>query len=176
MKKLISTFIVTVIMFTSMSVPALAYNYQFSSGYDYSDTLGKPTSTDALADDDPMTENTRRNKDASYNPPPYGTGSGDIPTEYSSLYHNNSTPYNGGTVGVTYTPINTGGSVSPDTGTDYGGMLPPTLMYSPDILNVQPLYYDDGSIGTLSIPKLNITVKVYEGETLDNMKNGIGHF
>ena len=43
-------------------------------------------------------------------------------------------------------------------------------------MNTQPLYYADGSIGTLTIPKLNITVKVYEGESLDNMRNGVGHF
>jgi len=172
MKKIIITAVICIILLINMSIPAFAYNYQFSSGYDYGDTLGKPTNTDALVDD-PLTENIRRNKDASYNPPPYGIGSGDIPTDYSSLYHNNSTPYSGG---VTYTPINAGGSVSPDTGNDYGGMIPPTSMNSPDILNIQPLYYADGSIGTLSIPKLNITVKVYEGETLDNMKNGVGHF
>jgi len=180
LKKLISAFL-AVIMLMSMSVPAFAYNYTFSSGHDYDDALGSPTSTDDLVSYDPLTENTRRNKDATYNPPPYGVGSGDIPTDYSSLYHNNSTPYNSSansnpSVGVSYTPINTGGSVSLDTGSDYGGMLPPTSMYSPDILNTQPIYYDDGSIGTLHIPKLNLTVKVYEGETLENMRVGLGHF
>ena len=77
---------------------------------------------------------------------------------------------------VTYTPVNTGGSISNGNGTDYGGMLPPTTVYSADSTNTLPLYYDDGSIGTLSIPKLKLTVKVYEGETLENMKNGLGHF
>jgi sortase A len=164
-----------------MTLPVFAYNYTFESGDDYGDVLGKPTSTDVIVITDPMTENTRRNKDAAYNPPPYGVGSGDIPTDYSSLYHNNSPSYSGGTgstsVGVTYSDNNTGGgSVSPITGTDYGGMLPPTSMDSPDILNMSPLYYKDGSIGTLSIPQLKLTVKVFEGETLDNMRVGVGHF
>jgi len=178
MKKFISALII-VIMLMGMNVPALAYNYEFSSGYDYSDTLGKPTSTDATVDDDPMTENTRRNKDAAYSPPPYGIDSGDIPTDYSSPYHDNSNSNNTTTSsgGVTYSAYNgTNGSVSPETGTDYGGMLPPTSMYSPDILNMQPLFYEDGSIGTLHIPRLNLTVKVFEGETLENMRNGVGHF
>jgi sortase A len=169
-----------------MSVPAFAYNYTFSSGADYGDALGKSTSTDALVQTDPMSENTRRNKDAASNPPPYGVGSGDIPTEQSSPYHINSAPYNGSansSAGVTYSDnmsatANTGGSVSPNTGSDYGGMLPPTSLasYSSDITNTLPLFYDDGSIGTIKIPKLNLTVKVYEGETLENMKIGVGHF
>jgi sortase A len=55
-------------------------------------------------------------------------------------------------------------------------MLPPTTINSPDILNTLPLYYDDGSVGTLHFPKLNLTVKVYEGETLENMRVGVGRF
>ena len=165
MKKLI-IIILTVIMLLNMSLPALAYNYSFESGVDYSEELGKPTSTDEPVSNDPMDENTRRNKDAAYMPPPYFYGSGDIPTDPSSPYHDNSS-------GVLYTPYN--GSGSSSTGTDYG-TLPATSVPSSDILNTQPLYYADGSIGTIKIPKLNITVKVYEGESLDNMRNGIGHF
>jgi len=183
MKKTIVTAVIFTALLINMTSPVFAYNYIFESGDDYGDVLGKPTSTDVIVIIDHMTENTRRNKDASYNPPPYGVGSGDIPTDYSSLYHNNSPSYNGGTGGasisVTYsdnTNNTSSGSVSPVSGTDYGGMLPPTSMDSPDILNMQPLYYNDGSIGTLSIPKLNLTVKVYEGETLDNMRVGVGHF
>jgi sortase A len=36
--------------------------------------------------------------------------------------------------------------------------------------------YSDGSIGKLTIPKINVSVKVWEGETLDNLKKGAGHF
>jgi sortase A len=38
------------------------------------------------------------------------------------------------------------------------------------------LYYADKSIGTLSIPKLKVTAKVYEEESLENLAKGIGHF
>ena len=151
----------TVILLLNMSLPTLAYNYSFESGVDYSDVLGSPTSTDNPVSPDPLDENTRRNKDAAYLPPPYGVFSGDIPTDPSSLYHDNYSPYNNNIGGVSYTPYNE---------------LPATSLSSSDILNTQPLYYADGSIGTLTIPKLNITVKVYEGESLENMRNGIGHF
>ena len=185
--KILISFTLVCVMLVSMSVPAFAYNYNFSSGADYGDALGRPTSTDALVQNDPMSENVRRNKDAAHNPPPYGIGSGDIPTDPSSPYHNNSMPFSGNgfvttpSTGVTHTSINpteTGGSVSPMTGSDFGGMLPPTstAVYSSDISHTLPLYYEDGSIGTLHIPKLNLTVKVYSGETLENMRIGVGHF
>jgi len=182
MKKILISALLACVMLTGMSVPTFAYNYNFSSGADYGDALGKSTSTDALVQTDPMSENVRRNKDAAYYPPSYGVFSGDIPTDPTSLYHDNSAPYSGysgnTSTGVSYSDTGTGGSVSPMTGSDYGGMLPPTSVsaYSSDITNATPSYYDDGSIGTLSIPKLNLTVKVYEGETLENMKIGVGHF
>lgn len=34
----------------------------------------------------------------------------------------------------------------------------------------------DGSIGTLTIPALNINMLVFEGETTESMKKGVGHF
>ena len=34
----------------------------------------------------------------------------------------------------------------------------------------------DGSIGTVSIPSLNISMKVWEGETNESMAKGLGHF
>jgi sortase A len=38
------------------------------------------------------------------------------------------------------------------------------------------MYYSDNSIGTLEFPRFSKTIKVYEGETLENMKLGAGHF
>ena len=160
MKKLFILFL-TVILLLNMGIPTLAYNYNFESGDDYSDIFGKSTSTDNPVSLDPMDENTRRNKNAAYMPPPYFYGSGDIPTDPSSLYHTNYAPYSVNSNGVSYTPYSE---------------LPSTFLSSPEILNIQPIYYADGSIGTLRIPKLNITVKVYEGTSLENMRNGVGHF
>jgi len=157
---------VTIIMLINMSLPTLAYNYSFESGVNYKDALGSPTNTDNPVSPDPMQENTRRNKDAAYMPPPYFYGSGDIPTDPSSLYHDNSAPYS----------VNTNGSGLPLTGSDSGGTLPPTSLYTHDVINTQPLYYNDGSIGTLEFPRFNKTIKVFEGESLENMLLGAGHF
>ena len=96
MTKLISAFIaVTMLMF--MQIPAYAFNYSFSSGTDSSGAFGRPTSIDALASPDPMSENIRRNKDAAHFPPPYGVGSGNIPTDPSNLYRDNSRAHSGNT-------------------------------------------------------------------------------
>jgi sortase A len=39
-----------------------------------------------------------------------------------------------------------------------------------------PLFYADGSIGTLNIARTGQTIRVFAGETLENMNKGAGHF
>ena len=70
MKKIISIILICVI-FCTMTAPAFAYNYDFSSGDDTLSIFGKPTSNDEPVSPDPLSENVRRNKDAAYLPPPY---------------------------------------------------------------------------------------------------------
>ncbi len=38
------------------------------------------------------------------------------------------------------------------------------------------LYYSNGSLGTLKIPAINLTVKVYQGTDSTALKKGVGHF
>ena len=38
------------------------------------------------------------------------------------------------------------------------------------------LYYDDGSLGTLEIPAIDLTVGIFEGTDADTLKLGAGHF
>jgi sortase A len=52
--------------------------------------------------------------------------------------------------------------------------LPTTSVTTAQI--TEPLYYDNGTIGTLYIDKLAKSINVYEGESLENLKLGIGHF
>jgi sortase A len=174
MKKAISI-ILACIFCVALASPAFAYyNYEFGSGPDSRETFGKATSTDEPISTDPMSENVRRNKDAAYNPPPYGIFSGDIPTGPSSLYHDNTPPgagsgYNGGGSTEGYTGIGSGTSFSPPTpGFEASTSISPT--------NTAPKYYADGSIGTIYVERTGKTVKVYEGEQLDNLKKGAGHF
>ncbi|MDR0818458.1 MAG: class D sortase [Oscillospiraceae bacterium] len=175
MKKLISLLLaLTLTAATSVTLDpmlALASDYTFGTGADTLGGFGGSTSYDASVTPDPMSENIRRNKDAAALPPPYGVFSGNIPTEPSSPYHDN---------------LPSGGFVPQDQdlppfgGEDYASgssnvtLLPSTSQTA--ALNTIPLYYDDGSIGTLYIEKINKTIKVYEGESLDNLAKGAGHF
>lgn len=159
------------------------FNYEFSSGTETTDDFGTPTPTDEPARN-PQLENIRRNKDAAYLPPAYGVFSGDIPTDRSSLYHENETPIHAANVtnaSITYNPadiadaVGAGGAISEG---NVGGTLVSTslLQDSGTERNTEARYYADGSIGTIQIPELDLKVSVYEGETDENMKKGVGHF
>ena len=143
------------------------------------DGFGTSTSSDIIVTPDPMSQNTRRNKDAAYLPPPYGIFSGDIPTDPSSPYHNNL-PSGGFTSAGQNLPATGGEDYAPGSGTistSYGeqsGFLPTTSQTT--AINTTPWLYEDGSIGTLYVERTKKTIKVYEGEDLANLKIGAGHF
>lgn len=184
MKKLLTAFLLVSVFANAAPLSLYANEYKFESGADSKTTFGKSTSSDEIVPVNQETTNIRRNKDASYFPPSYGIFSGEIPTDKTSLYHNNDTvSYDTGTNissgGGSVSSNNINNSIS-DSG------LPDTVLPtvtssvsgagSTSVLNTSPWKYDDGSIGSLHIPKINKTLKVYEGESLENMKKGIGHF
>lgn len=63
---------------------------------------------------------------------------------------------------------------------DVGGVIEPPeypLIYQkPSYTSVQGMYLSDGSIGTVKIPSLAISLKVWEGETTASMSKGLGHY
>ena len=63
-----------------------------------------------------------------------------------------------------------------DGGPGSGVSPAPPGIQQPGYTSVQGMAYKDGSIGTLSIPKLGINVKVWEGETNASMAKGLGHY
>ncbi len=72
-------------------------------------------------------------------------------------------------------------AVSNGSGTS--GVLPelPSTWVPPVVEQIKftdaaTLQRSDGSIGTLKIPRLDINMKVYEGETAESMRKGVGHF
>ncbi|GHT57426.1 hypothetical protein FACS18945_1690 [Bacteroidia bacterium] len=197
MKKGMIITIAALMMSAVFAIPTLADNYDFSSGGEQAGVFGKPTSNDNLVTTEMLSDNTRRNKDAAYLPAPYGYFSGDIPTDPSSLYHNNAAGgsgggYTGGTGANSFgASAGYGGSsgiasngVSNGTG---GTSAATTIANLPTVagleaststlaLNTAPKYYNDGSIGTLYVERTGKTIKVYEGEELANLKKGAGHF
>jgi sortase A len=177
MKKLI-TLLITIALSATITVPAFAADYSFSSGGDTWSEFGGATSTDTPIRPDPMGTNERRNKDAAYFPPPFGAFSGDIPTDPSSKYHANY-PESGSVPAAQELPKTGGEDYAPGSGTininyDNSGFLPTTSQTA--ALNTLPWYYEDGSIGTVYVSRTGKTIKVYEGESLSNLKIGAGHF
>jgi sortase A len=168
MKKLVSL-LLALTLCASLTVPAFAA-YEFESGADTLDGFGTATSCDEPVAPDPMSANTRRNKDAAYFPPPYGVFSGDIPTDPSSPYHNNL-PESGFIQQNQDLPATRGEDYAPGINDVSVGFLPSTSE-----LNTAPQYYEDGSIGTLYVERTGKTIKVYEGEDLSNLQKGAGHF
>ncbi|MDR2929148.1 MAG: class D sortase [Cytophagaceae bacterium] len=154
-----------------------SYNYDFESGPNPHDIFGDSTQTDISARN-PELENIRRNKDAAYIPPVYGVFSGEIPTDASSPYHSNAEPNYAGSITNFINSTDTYNVSVPAFTESNGiaGILPSTSTIPTDYLITQAHFYEDGSIGTLKIPTLDLVVKVFEGETLDNMADGAGHF
>jgi sortase A len=155
------------------AIPALAADYSFESGGGTLDGFGNATSTDAPVTPDPLNANTRRNKDAALLPPPFGVFGGEIPTDPSSPYHNNL-PESGFVPVDQNLPAIGGEDYAPGSGNVSTGLLPSTSQTAAQ--NTAPWYYEDGSIGTLYVARTGKTVKVYEGESLDNLAKGAGHF
>jgi len=155
------------ILCVALAAPAYAYNYEFSSGEDTLAAFGKATSNDGPVSPDPMTLNARRNKDAASLPPPYFYGSGEIPTEPSSLYHDNLP---GAAAAGNASYVGNSGTAFPSA---VPGFEPSTSTVAK---STAPLYYPDGSIGTIYVERTGRTIKVYEGEELSNLSKGAGHF
>ena len=57
-----------------------------------------------------------------------------------------------------------------NTESDINQTIPP----SNNAIELGSLLYDDGTLGTLAIPKISLNVKVHEGE--NNLEKGVGHF
>ncbi len=145
--------------------------------------FGAPTSDDTIYQwEDP---NVDRSKNSALIPPGFGTPSSYLPNFGEFLTPNLAAggPLNGGnlipgTVGTATPPgsVNTGGAT--DTGTGYPTVSAPNIG-GPVISFTEltsDLYYSDGSLGTLKIPSIGLTVKIYEGTGSAPLLKGAGHF
>ena len=84
-------------------------------------------------------------------------GSSIVPGEYPSV---------SGSSNITMTQIPSGSPTDIAQGNTSGGYTEVT----------DDLRYSDGSLGTLKIPTINLTVKVYQGTDSAALKKGAGHF
>ena len=157
--------------------PAHAQNYTFTAPS--AGDFGAPTSDDTIREwVDP---NVDRSKNSALIPPGFGTPSSYLPNFGEFLTPNLAAggPPNGsnlipGTVGTAALP----GTPGTDSGTGYPTVTPPTDSNSVTAFTelTPDLYYSDGSLGTLKIPSIGLTVGVYEGTGSTPLLKGAGHF
>lgn len=149
---------------------ASALEYTVDAPDDY--LFGRPTSKDTIYEQEEV--NVDRSKNTALIPPGFGTPTSYLPGNGEYLTPN-LVPgaLNGGLVtqtGAVNYPTVSGGTSSNDstfwTSTQGTGFTEVT----------DDLYYSNGSLGTLKIPAINLTVKVYQGTDSTALKKGAGHF
>ena len=173
---------------TAAMIPTMATDYNF--GGTSPGNFAKPTSVEPeIIIGSPADENSNinRSKDNTIVPPSFGRSASNTPdtgepltpniSGVTIIYGNNSSvpmTVNPGNSGVVeYQPISSVNSdIPPQTNVSHSSYAHSSNKFT----TAEGMFYDDGSIGSLSIPKLNVSGKVYEEESLENMSRGIGHF
>ena len=192
-KRRFLTTILAVCMLLALAVPAFALEYTFDE--DEQSGYGKPTSVDPVVTAD---GGAQKNEDVSKNaaiiPPSFGTPTSNTLNTGEYLTPNlvpSAMPATGATVNgdfVVVFPPDMSGLSAESVPADLaaGSTMVPG---SADVTVTVPestssgytevtddLYYKDGSLGTLEIPAIGLTVKVYQGTDSAALKKGAGHF
>lgn len=162
MMKRLSMFLAVSCLMAAFSISAHAMEYHIA-GPD-SALFGTPTSDDSIyiTADAPL--NIDRSKNAALIPPAFGS-----PTSYTL----SSGEY------LTANLIQGNGSaVSDSSGIT---VVPPSVQNGISVAAsytavTSNLYYSAGHLGTLKIPALDLTVKIYQGTDSAALKKGAGHF
>ena len=187
------TMILAVCMLLALAVPACALEYTFDGeeqgGY------GKPTSVEPVVTAD---GGAQKNEDVSKNaaliPPGFGTPTSNTLNTGEYLTPDlvpSAMPATGATVNgdfVVVFPPDMSGLSTESVPADLaaGSTMVPG---SADVTVTVPestssgytevtddLYYKDGSLGTLEIPAIGLTVDIFEGTDAATLKRGAGHF
>ncbi len=183
----IRSFLLAMMLCALCVTQASALEYTFDAPEDY--LFGQPTSDDTIYEwENP---NVDRSKNTALVAPGFGTptsylpGSGEyltpnlVPGALSGGLVNQvgGANINGGTVGGSVVPGQYpsvgGGSV---TTTQIPGSPTDIAQGSGYTEVTSDLYYPNGSLGTLKIPAIGLTVKVYQGTDNAALKKGAGHF
>lgn len=154
---------------------ASALEYTYDAPDDY--LFGRPTSEDTIYEKE--NPNVDRSKNTALIPPGFGTPTSYLPGSGEYLTPN-LVPgaLDGGLVAqvgsVNYPTIDTGAVSSAAAPETFWTSTQPTGNSYTDVTD--DLYYSNGSLGTLKIPAIGLTVKVYEGTDSAALAKGAGHF
>ena len=163
------TLCLTLCVVTILALPAAALDYTIDAPD--SPEYGKPTSIEVIhTADGGAAKNEDRSKNAALIPPAFGSPSMDTRNTGSYLTPNlapGGAPLAGVLIDGTASAV-----VTPGTPT-----LDGSLSASSGYTEVSSdLYYSDGSLGTLKIPALDLSVRIYEGTDDSALRKGAGHF
>lgn len=154
---------------------ASALEYTYDAPDDY--LFGQPTSEDTIYEKE--NPNVDRSKNTALIPPGFGTPTSYLPGSGEYLTPN-LVPgaLDGGLVAqvgsVNYPTIETGAVSSAAGAETFWTSTQPTGNSYTDVTS--DLYYSNGSLGTLKIPAIGLTVNIYEGTDSAALAKGAGHF
>ena len=177
--KRLSFLLAVCLTLTAFSIPASAYEYTFD-GPD-SGLFGTPTTDNTVYVAARSDTNIDRSKNAALIPPRFGSPTSYTPNAGEYLTPNlvNQPAQLTGTAcytttGVTIMPPTTVATPSnPFTLADTSSQ---TSKYTRYTSVTSDLYYGGGHLGTLSVPAIGLTVKVYQGTDNTMLAKGAGHF
>ena len=172
-KKPICSLCAACCLMAALAVPASALEYTVSAPA--AGLFGTPTSDDTqyITRDEPV--NIDRSKAAAVIPPAFGS-----PTSYTLNSGTMLTPNlvnQDQAAQVTVSGNGTGAVVMPPAlpgGTASSGGSSHTAAQYTDVTD--DLYYSGGYLGTLKIPAIGLSVKVYQGTDSTALRKGAGHF
>ena len=177
MKRLLHIFLLTAVFAALLATPAYALEYSIDAPDDY--LFGRPTSDDTIYEwENP---NVDRSKNTALIPPGFGTPTSYLPGSGEYLTPN-LVPgaLDGGLVGQLGSVGNPndgastdsagGGYPTVDVGVSEGGATTAFTGVT------SGMYFANGSLGTLKIPAIGLTVGVYEGTGSAPLLKGAGHF
>ncbi len=178
MKRHLFSFLAVCLMLTAFSMPASALDYTIDSPSP--GDFGTPTSDDTVYVGTEATANVDRSKNVALIPPGFGTPTSYLPNSGEYLTPNLAA---GGPLNSPSLTGTTGGAVGGGAVTFPGVVDAPTSSYpttntpATAYTDVTPeLYYKNGSLGTLNIPAIDLTVKIVQGTDSKALAKGAGHF
>ena len=143
-----------------------ALQYAIDSPGDY--LFGRPTSDDTIYEWEDR--NVDRGKNAALIPPGFGTPTSYLPNSGEYLTPNLVPGALSGGLGNQVDSVGSSGFPTVDSGSSTGGQATAFTEVT------SGLYYANGSLGTLKIPSIGLTVGVYEGTGSAPLLKGAGHF
>ena len=180
MKKYLSTLLAVCLSLTVLAMPASALEYTFDSPP--TGDFGTPTSTEDIIQTVAEPANKDRSKSSALIPPGFGTPTSYLPNSGEYLTPNLAAD---GPLSGNYTLTATGGTGggtpalpgAVDSSTPTNPAYPTTSGPVTAFTDVTAdLYYSNGSLGTLEIPSIGLSVNIYQGTDSATLAKGAGHF